>query len=348
MDNKVFLRAASIAVGLAFCVAASAQVPMRVLGNFANQLQSSEIEKPFFLNLGRNTANMFDVQFRTMDEVGLKGFDAMRMLKLGIFDVMALQLGYVSGDEPFVVGVDLPGVAPELATARKVAEAYRTVFAKRLKDNFNSEVVAMWPYPGQIFFCRQAISGLDDLRGKKVRTFTPPMAKFVEFFGGISVTLSFPEVYQGLQRGVIDCAISGSLSGNTSKWFEVSSHLYPLNIGWGTQAHVVNADYLRRLPAQHRETLLAQFRKMENELWDLAERTTQDGVNCNTSSGPCKYGVPAKMTLVPVRKGDPERMREAVQKAVLPTWSVECNKRMPDCAQIWNRTAGKIAGYSIK
>lgn len=348
MSTKVILKFAVAAMSLAFTVGASAQVPMRVLGNFANQLQSSEVEKPFFLNLGRATNNMFEVQFRTMDELGLRGFDAMRMLKLGIFDLMAVQLGYVSGDDPFVIGVDLPGVAPEIATARKVTDAYRPAFAKRMRENFNSEVVAMWPYPGQIFFCKERISGLDALKGKKVRTFTPPMAKFVEYFGGISVTFAFPEVYLALQRGVIDCAISGSLSGNTAKWFEVSSYLYPLNIGWGTQAHVVNADYLRRLSPQQRDALLAQLKAMETDLWELAERTTQDGVNCNTSTGTCRYGTQAKMNLVPVKAGDAQRMREAVEKAVLPSWGADCNKKMADCTRTWNETAGTITGFTIK
>jgi TRAP-type C4-dicarboxylate transport system substrate-binding protein len=338
----------TIVLGIAMAPLASGQTPMRALGNFANQLQSSEVEKPFFLNLQKSTDNMFAVQFRTMDEVGLRGFDAMRMLKLGIFDVMAVQLGYVSGDEPFVLGVDLPGVAPQLDVARRVTEAYRAPFAKRILENYNGEVVAMWPYPGQIFFCRDRIDGLADLKGKKVRTFTPAMAKFVEYFGGVSVTLAFPEVYQGLQRGVIDCAISGSLSGNTSKWFEVSSFLYPLNIGWGIQAHVVNADYMKKLAPRQRETLVAQFRKMENDMWDLAERTTQDGVNCNTSTASCKYGTPAKMALVPVKDSDPARMREAVEKAVLPAWGSDCNKRMPDCTKTWNETAGKATGFTIK
>ena len=83
---------------------------------------------------------MFDVQFRTMDEVGLKGFDAMRMLSLDIFDVMAIQLGYVSGDEPFVLGLDLPGVAPDLTTQlRLLGEVHAP--EKALEAGVGAEVV---------------------------------------------------------------------------------------------------------------------------------------------------------------------------------------------------------------
>lgn len=348
MDASLFRGIAGVAIGIAFTAAASAQAPLRALGTFGNQLQSSEVEKPFFQNLAKATNNAVDVQFRTMDEVGLRGFDAMRLLKLGVFDVMAIQLGYVSGDEPFVLGIDLPGVAPELAMARKVVEAYRPQFARRLLEKYNGHTVALWPFPGQMFFCRSRIEGLDELKGKKVRTFTPAMAKFIEHFGGIAVTLAFPEVYEGLQRGVIDCAISSSISGNTSKWYEVSNYIYPLNIGWGIQAHVVNNDFWRKLTPAARDMLTAQFKKMEQDLWDLADRTLQDGINCNTGSGPCRYGTAAKMTLIPVKPGDADRMKDAAQKVVLPDWGKDCTKSFPDCPRIWSESIGRVVGMSVK
>jgi TRAP-type C4-dicarboxylate transport system substrate-binding protein len=342
------MKATAAAAALALATGALAQVPMRALGNFQNQLQSSEIERPFFTNLGANTNRMFDVQFRTMDEVGLRGFDALRLLKLGVFDVMAVQLGYASGDEPFILGVDLPGVAPEIATARKASDAYKPAFARRMLEKYNGHTVALWPYPGQVFMCKTRVGSLDELKGKKVRTFTPAMAKLVEYFGGIPVTLPFPEVYEGLQRGTVDCAISAAISANTSKWYEVSSFIYPLNIGWGIQAHVVNNDYWKRLNQAQRDALTAQFTKMENDFWDLADRTTQEGLNCNSSTGACKYGTPAKMQVLPVNSADPKKLREAAEKVVVPSWLSDCRKTYPACAQIWGDTVGKVVGIAAK
>ena len=45
-----------------------------------------------------------DIQFRTMDELGQKGFQALRQLKAGVFDIMEMQLGYISGEDPFFQG----------------------------------------------------------------------------------------------------------------------------------------------------------------------------------------------------------------------------------------------------
>ncbi|HSB05013.1 MAG TPA: ABC transporter substrate-binding protein, partial [Thermodesulfobacteriota bacterium] len=124
-----------------FCLGAGSamgadKITIRVLGGFTQQIQSTLIEAPFFKKLGQESGGKLDIQFRTMDEVGQKGFQAMRQLRTGVFDIMEIQLGYVSGDEPFFQGVDLVGVSPDIQTAKKVMEAYRDAFDKRLQEKF--------------------------------------------------------------------------------------------------------------------------------------------------------------------------------------------------------------------
>lgn len=320
---------------------------VRVLGGFSNQLQNTAIEKPFFENLEKASGGKLKTQFRFIDEVGLKGYDGVRQLQAGIFQIMAISPGYVAGDDPFILGVDLPGIALELSTARKTADAYRAVLDQRLQQKFGGKLLAIWPYPAQVFFCKGALSGLDGLKGKKVRVFSPALAALVEQFGATPVTLPFSEVYQGLQRGVVDCAISASLSGNTAKWFEVTDHFYPLAVSWGMQTHAANLDFWKALPADQRRFLEKEFAGMEERMWSVAESASKDGVNCNTGSGRCERGTPAKMKLVPVSDADRNRMKVAAEKAVLPKWAADCKRTYAECAKVWTSTIGKVVGVKL-
>jgi len=324
------------------------QTPMRVLGGFSNQLQNTAVEKPFFEGLEQSSGGKYKVQFRFIDEVGLKGFDAMRQLQSGLFQVMAVSPGYVAGDDAFILGLDLPGITPELATARKAVDAYRGALDERLQARYGGKLLALWPYPGQVFFCKGTTSGLDGLKGKKVRVFSPALAALVEHFGGAPVTLPFSDVYQGLQRGVVDCAITASLSGNSAKWFEVTDHLYPLAVSWAIQSHVANADFWKGLAPAERDALAGRFKAMEERMWSMAESATQDGINCNTGTGKCERGTPAKMRLVPVTDADRKRVREAADKVVLGKWTADCRRTYPDCARVWNGSIGKVVGLEAK
>jgi TRAP-type C4-dicarboxylate transport system substrate-binding protein len=327
---------------------AAEKVTVRALGGFTKQVQSTVVEQPFFKKLGEESGGKLDIQFRTMDELGQKGFQGMRQLRGGLFDIMTMQLGYVSGDEPFFQGVDLVGVSPDIETARKVADAYREEFDKRLQQKFGGKLLAIWPYGDQIFWFKDKVTGLDDFKGKKIRVFSRPMADFVKKFGATGVTLAFPEVYTSLHTGVIDGAVSGSLAGNTASWYEVANYLYMMPMGYSLQIHVANLDFWNKLSPDMRNFLEKKFNDLEEELWKIGAGATQDGVNCNTGEGPCTYGKPGKMTVLTVSAEDKERMKQTVEEIILPEWAKSANKTDPQASEIWNRTAGKAADMAVK
>ena len=123
---------------LLFCVwygtaFAADKVTVRALGSFTNQIQSTMIEQPFFKKLKPEAAaKNLDIQFRTMDELGQKGFNALRQLKAGAFDIIQMQSGYISGDDPHWAEVDLMGVSPDLPSCRKAVDAYRPILDQGL------------------------------------------------------------------------------------------------------------------------------------------------------------------------------------------------------------------------
>lgn len=344
LRNAVIL--SGVLGGLILTTGAHAQTQMRVLGGFSNQYQNAEVEKPFFTELGANA----DVQvtFRAIDEMGLKGYDAFRQLQSGLFDVMAISPGYVSGDDPFVLGIDLPGTMPTLEQAKAAADAIRTVLADRIMERFNGELLTIWPYPASVLFCSGEIASLADLAGKKVRVPSPGLAQLIEHFGGTSVTLPFSDVYLSLQRGLVDCATAASLSGNTANLHEVTDTLYTLPLSWTLQLHVANGDYWQGLDETKRSALSGQFAKLEEQMWSVADKTTQDGLNCNAGKDPCEFGKKGSMKLVDPTDEDRNALQQAVQSAVLPKWASECDAAFEGCSRIWNETVGKAVGLTIQ
>jgi len=339
---------------LVFCLCAGTaagadKVTVRALGSFTQQIQSTVIEIPFYKKLQQEAGDRLDIQFRTMDELGQKGFQALRQLRGGVFDIIQIQLGYISGDDPYWQGLDLMGVASDLQTAKKLTEAYWPTLDKRLQEKFNGKLLALWPYGTQVFYFRDKVSSLDDFKGKKIRVFSRPMAEFVQHFGATGVTLPFPEVYTSMERGVIDGAISGALAGNTASWFEVAKYLYPLPMGFGLQAHAASLDFWNKLSPENRNFLTKKFKDLDDEFWQYAAVVTEDGYNCNTGKEPCTNGKKGgKMTLVQISAKDFERMKKAAETVILPNWAKGCDRVDADCSKVWNETAGKVVGMKYQ
>lgn len=346
--KKPFSFAVIAAAVLAGSTIASAQTPLRVAGNFSQNVKQVAIERAFFDGLGSKSGVGITMNYNPMDVVGVKAPDALRMLRGGSFDVMSVQIGMASRDDPFFEGVDLIGVAPDMETLRKVVESYRQAFDERLQKRFNAKALTLWPFGPQVFYCNAPIKTLDDLKGLKVRSFTPSMSAMLEHFGATPVTLQFSEVYPALQRGVASCGVTSPTSGNTGNWPEVTTHLLPLSVSGSVQGHFINLDAWNRFSAEEQEKLTAQFKALEDQLWDLAISANDDAIACNTGQDSCSDHKKFKMTLVEISDADRQKIKDVAESTVLPIWKNTCNAVDPQCTQTWNETAGQAAGLTIK
>ena len=286
-----------------------------------------------------------------MDVVNIQAADALRMLRSGTFDIMSVQIGMASRDDPFLEGLDLVGVSVNLKDLRQAVEAYRKVFDERLQKRFNAKVLTLWPFGPQIVFSRRPLTGVQDFNGMKIRSFTPSMAALLRHFGASPVTLQFSEVYTSLQRGVVDMSVTAAMAGNTGNWPEVTTHLYPLALTSSVQGHFVNLKYWNRFSPEAQAKLTAYFKELEDAMWPMTEKVTDQGIAYNTGAAKPEPGTPGNafnMTLVPVSEADQQLVNDAVEAVVLPMWKESCNKVYPECSKIWNETVGKARGMTIR
>ncbi len=207
--------------------AAPAQAEMKgatlsYVGSWSGLVLFKQFEKPFWgETLPAESKGKIKVEVTTFDQMGLKGAEVYRILAKNVFDIGATVADYTVADytvadAPEVEGLDIPMLALDPATAHKVAMAYKPVLDEAFAKRFDAKVLAVVPYPAQMLFCNKEIKGLADIKGLKVRSSGGSAAEFLKAAGAEAVTMAFSEVSGALQRGVIDCAVTGSLSGYSS------------------------------------------------------------------------------------------------------------------------------------
>ena len=197
-----------LAAGTLWIAAASAQaqapVTLKVIGQpAATGLIQKTMEKPFFDDFSARTGLNIKADYKSIDQLGIKDTEQLRVMKAGLFDIVSLRVSQNSRDEPTLLGLDLVGAAPDYATARKVYEAYRETLDKRLQQSFQVKLLGAWPFGPQILFCKKPVASLADLKGLKVRTYDQNLSKFMESVGATPVPLAFTEVHQSLSLGVV-------------------------------------------------------------------------------------------------------------------------------------------------
>lgn len=319
---------------------------VKVVGGLSNLTAYNDYEKPFWtktipeLSKGQVTADI-----KGFNEMGLKGPELLRLMSQGVIEFGTATLSYFASDNPINEAVDLAGLAPDVKTERAITDAFEPVYAKFYGQNSNIKLLGISPYPAQVLFCNADIKGLADIKGKKVRTSSRTQADFVEALGGTSVTMAFGEVVPAMQNKVVDCAITGSLSGYSAKWYEVATHLLALPINWNPQIHAVNQKAWDKLDPKVRTLIQTNFQKMVDDIWDAAARQTQEGYDCNTGAAACPNPVKGKMVLVKPGDADRQLLKKVAQEVVVPKWAARCS---PQCVQSFNETVGKIVGITAK
>ena len=337
---KTPLTAAAVA---ALIAAPAAAQTINVVGNIGITTQSKQLERPFWTEKVPEMTGA-EVNFQPWNEMGLKGPEVFRLLSNGVMNVATAQLGHHAGDAPINDATDLAGLSPTIEEFEAVTEAFTPVLAEFYREELGLEILTMQSYQAQILYCRDEIAGLADLEGRKIRSSGASQADFVEHFGGTGVNMSFGEVQQGLQQGVIDCAITGALSGYSAKWYEGADYLYTLPINWGSGATVVNKAWWDGLDAETRERIAGELATLEDEMWALNAQETEIGIACNTT-GPCPLGEPGGMTRVDPSDADVAARREAMLESVLPAFAERCGEA---CVEDFNATIGEGAGLEVE
>ncbi|MCL3883111.1 TRAP transporter substrate-binding protein [Marivita sp. GX14005] len=342
-----YLAGAATAAALMAGPALAEQINLRALGLVSTHKSHTALEKSFYESLGEKTGLDINVNFNPLDVLGVNMQDTMRVVRAGTFDIVETTIGSASRDDPFLEGLDLIGVSPDIDTLREVVDAYREPFSKRVEEKFNAKVLTLWPFGPQIFYCKGDVSGIEDMEGLRIRSYTPTMSALVESFGATPVTLQFAEVYPALQRGVAECAITSPTSGNTGNWPEVTDSLVMLSISWSVQTHLMNLDTWNGLSEEAQTELMEAFSDLEEQYWEMARVNNGKAVACSTGQE-CDEYLPFDMTEVTPSEADLKQLNASVEKVILPTWAETCNANYADCSKIWNETIGEVRGLRIE
>jgi TRAP-type C4-dicarboxylate transport system substrate-binding protein len=313
-----------------------------VIGTWSFINNWKKLEQPFWTStIVANSGGKITADLKSVTDVNLKGTEILRLLRTGVYDIAAAMPIYVDDGAAIMEASDISGVARDSAMQRKVLELWMPEMQKVMKERYNAQIMGTFAFPEQAFFCRDDISGVADLKGKKIRVQGVSQADLVRAFGASAVTMPFGEVVPALEKGVVDCGITGAMPGYQAKWPEVVKTLFILPVGYSVGLWAVNLNVWNKLSKPTQEFMTAEFKKLENMSWEIIEQEHKEGVQCATGSGRCSVGRAANLKLVMPSTADLAARDKALNDVVLAAWAKRCGSA---CAAKWTDIVGKSYG----
>ena len=340
--KKLVTATAALAM-MAGAAMADSPVVLNAVGTWSSLTNYQKHEGPFFNErLAEASGGQIIGEIKSQSGLGLKGFEIMRLVKNGVFDFAFGLPGSVAAENAIFEGADLSSLTQDIDTQRQVAEAYFPTLETAFAEIYNAKLLMLYPFPSQTLWCNAEVNGIADLEGKKIRVYATTLGDFVEGVGGTSVTVAFSEVIPALEKGVVDCGITGTMSAYTANWQQVATHAYTLRVGWGLAFGAMNMDKWNSMTEDQQALFQTEIAALNERMW--AETATEDevAIRCITG-GECEIGDPGNMKLVEPSAEDLTMRDKVATEVVLARWAERCGA---ECAENWNNTVGKVLGLT--
>ncbi len=319
-----------------------------LIGDLSYRPHFKEVETPFWTEgVAEAAGGNLEIQLRGWDTLGLKGPEVWHFIQQGTFTGGSTSMSRNAGEIAMNEGLDLAGLAPTQDDLRKLLEAAYPMFAAYYEKNYGMKVLGFYPAPPQIIFCRSEITGLESLKGLKVRVSGASQAKLMEELGATSVNIAFAEVQTALQTGVVDCGITAALAAFNQGWQEAAQYIYPLAVNWQPNMLLLNIDAWNDLGTEVQEKIMALLPDFYEKSWAQNLKEANGGLACMT--GDPQYGEcpsnndVASMKVVDLVESDRALITEAVKAVVVPLWAERCGA---DCVELWNGSIGEAFGIT--
>ncbi len=326
--------------------ASDATIRLKVVGGLADVSQFLRYEEPFWRRrLPEVSGGRIQAEIAPFDRSGIRAQEMLALMRLGVVPFGTALLAVISTEEPEFNAVDLPTVNPDMAALRRTVALYRPHLQELLADRYDVELLAVYTYPAQVIFCSSAFSGLSDLAGRRIRTSSVGQSEMFAALGAVPVVIPFGETLAAMRSGVVECAVTGTLSANAIGLHEVSTHMHGMAITWGLSVFGANRTAWNALPEWARSLIQREVAGLEREIWEAAEIETGDGLACNAGQASCRAGRRGNVTLVPVSAADQARRLRLLTETVLPGWVRRCGEA---CVAAWNERLAPSLGVAAQ
>ena len=201
-----------------------------------------------------------------------------QMVEDGVADASFSFHGFVPGRFALQEIVELPGLGVNAEAASVAHWRINEKYLKQAGEHEGLELLALFTHGPGVMQTNFPVSGLDDLKGKKIRIGGGVQAQIGERLGVTSVAAPGNKVYELLQQGVTDGVFMPMSEQKAQRLAEVAPYvtILPSGMYMGSFVMFMNPEFLESLSDKDRKAILAvsgeKLSAMAGKEWDRADR----------------------------------------------------------------------------
>lgn len=315
--NKVLTSAFVLALMTApACAQDYPELNLRFASYVSADLPQSQVDQWWAEEINRRSGGKVSIDFFWSQTLG-KSTELLQLTGAGAVDFGATSIGYYTSDFLLANVSQLPMLLPDNRIAQRVAENVAEIPAVAAEFEATGVVPLIWhSLPTYHVLCNRKVAKVADFEGARLRSYGEYVPRMWNALDATGVTVLAPEMYEGLQRGNVDCIYISADFANAYKLQEVAEYFNEVNFGaisaWTT---FVNADKWASWPQEVRDLITEVSAEAAEREREAVFKASEDAKAAMRESG---------MTFVAFEED--AKLRETVPD-FLQVWSDQMTER---------------------
>lgn len=166
---------------------------------------------------------------------------------------------------------------PFLATNFDQAKALYAASKSAIEEKLNKEGMMLLysvPWPPQGIYGKKPISSVDDIKGAKMRAYSPTQSRLAVLLDATPTTVENVEIPQAFSTGIVDMMITSPTTGVNSQSWDYLSNYTDVQAWIPKNMVIVNQRSFKRLPKEVQADLLEAAKSAEARGWEMAKTET--------------------------------------------------------------------------
>jgi TRAP-type transport system periplasmic protein len=214
----------------------------------------------------------------------IKHPEIKRAVQTGQVPIGEILISVLANESPLFAFDSNPFLANGYDKEKKLWTVAKPYVEKRL-DAQGIKILYSVPWPPQALWGKKELNSTADMKGLKMRTYSPTTSRLAELVGAIPTTVQLPEVPQAFRTGVVDLMITSSSGGVDSQAWDYLTHFYDTEAFLPHNVVFVNKAAFTKLDSATQKAMLEAAARAEERGWKASQEDNQRAIKMLAEKG---------------------------------------------------------------
>ncbi len=197
-----------------------------------------------------------------------------RAVRTGQVPIGEMFMGLLGNDNPVFKADNIPFLASDFDSAKSLWKASRPAIERAL-DGEGLKLLYAVPWPPQGFYTKKPIASAADLKGLKMRAYSPTTSRLAVLLEATPTTVQTPEIPQAFSTGIINAMVTSPSTGVSSQAWDYVSDYTDTQAWIPKNMVIVNARAFKRLNDAQQKAVMDAAAAAEVRGWEMAMAETE-------------------------------------------------------------------------